>query len=141
MEDERWLYRLDGVAHVAGTIDEEIVWEPYGSLDVLAVIHLEILAEEHSRLWRTVTSLIYFAVIEWHQIDLVLLDSGIYSKELDSHFLSSSHEHKRGRGMKHTSARESLSPFPSARQYQLQHASRCQWVHYRSASLFRLLQD
>ncbi|QHO13222.1 protein MAIN-LIKE 2-like [Arachis hypogaea] len=23
MEDERWLYRLDGVAHVAGTIDEE----------------------------------------------------------------------------------------------------------------------
>ncbi|RYR07602.1 hypothetical protein Ahy_B05g074993 isoform C [Arachis hypogaea] len=41
--------------------------------------------------------------------------------------------------MKHTSARESLSPFPSARQYQLQHASRCQWVHYRSASLFRLL--
>ncbi|XP_072087060.1 serine/threonine-protein phosphatase 7 long form homolog [Arachis hypogaea] len=32
--------------------DRDIVWEPYGSLDVLAVIHPEILTEEHSRLWR-----------------------------------------------------------------------------------------
>ncbi|RYR49144.1 hypothetical protein Ahy_A07g035459 isoform A [Arachis hypogaea] len=39
--------------------------------------------------------------------------------ELDSHFLSSSREHKRSRGAKHTSACESLPPFPSARQYQL----------------------
>ncbi|XLR31818.1 hypothetical protein S83_059718, partial [Arachis hypogaea] len=52
-------------------------------------------------------------------IDLVLLDLGIYSQELDSHFLSSSREHKRSRGAKHTSACESLPPFPSARQYQL----------------------
>ncbi|XP_072073906.1 serine/threonine-protein phosphatase 7 long form homolog [Arachis hypogaea] len=49
--------------------DRDIVWEPYGSLDVLAVIHPEILTEEHTRLWRVVTSLIYFAVIEWHQVD------------------------------------------------------------------------
>ncbi|XLU24217.1 hypothetical protein S245_060283, partial [Arachis hypogaea] len=40
-------------------------------------------------------------------------------QELDSHFLSSSREHKRSRGAKHTSACESLPPFPSARQYQL----------------------
>ncbi|KAL4349839.1 hypothetical protein AHAS_Ahas10G0082100 [Arachis hypogaea] len=33
----------------------------------LAVVHPEILTEEHSRIWRAVTSLIYFAVIEWHQ--------------------------------------------------------------------------
>ncbi|RYR66818.1 hypothetical protein Ahy_A03g012905 [Arachis hypogaea] len=32
--------------------DRDIVWEPYASLDVLAVVHPEILAKEHSRLWR-----------------------------------------------------------------------------------------
>ncbi|QHO23474.1 uncharacterized protein DS421_12g363850 [Arachis hypogaea] len=46
--------------------------EPYAALDVLAIVHLEILAEEHSRLWRACTSLIYFAIIEWHQVDTVL---------------------------------------------------------------------
>ncbi|RYR19829.1 hypothetical protein Ahy_B03g064723 isoform G [Arachis hypogaea] len=46
------------------------------SLDVLAVIHLEILTEEHSRLWRAVTSLIYSAVIEWHQVDSVFPQLG-----------------------------------------------------------------
>ncbi|RYQ94838.1 hypothetical protein Ahy_B08g089787 [Arachis hypogaea] len=50
----------------------DIVWEPYSALDVLAVVHPEILTEEHSRLWRAVTSLIYFAVIEWHQVDRVV---------------------------------------------------------------------
>ncbi|RYR10978.1 hypothetical protein Ahy_B05g079469 [Arachis hypogaea] len=56
---------LDRLTH------RDIVWEPYGLLDVLAVIHPEILTEEHSRLWQAVTSLIYFAVIEWHQVDRV----------------------------------------------------------------------
>ncbi|QHO11876.1 uncharacterized protein DS421_15g502090 [Arachis hypogaea] len=51
--------------HIEGA--KPIVWEPYGSLDVLIVIHPEIPTEEHSRLWWAVTSLIYFAVIEWHQ--------------------------------------------------------------------------
>ncbi|RYQ97977.1 hypothetical protein Ahy_B08g094052 [Arachis hypogaea] len=45
----------------------DIVWEPYSALDVLVVVHPEILTEEHSRIWRAVTTLIYFAVIEWHQ--------------------------------------------------------------------------
>ncbi|RYQ88329.1 hypothetical protein Ahy_B09g095585 isoform B [Arachis hypogaea] len=53
-----------------------IVWEPYGSVDVLAVIHPEILTEEHSWLWRAVTNLIYFAVIEWHQVDRVFPQLG-----------------------------------------------------------------
>ncbi|RYR28736.1 hypothetical protein Ahy_B01g052898 [Arachis hypogaea] len=53
-----------------------IVWEPYSALDVLAVVHPEILTEEHSRLWRAVTSLIYFAVIEWHQVDRVVPQLG-----------------------------------------------------------------
>ncbi|QHN80431.1 uncharacterized protein DS421_20g678100 [Arachis hypogaea] len=61
---------LDRLTH------RDIVWEPYGSLDVLAVIHPEILTEEHSRLWRAVTSLIYFAVIEWHQVDRVFPQLG-----------------------------------------------------------------
>ncbi|KAL4345143.1 hypothetical protein AHAS_Ahas11G0248900 [Arachis hypogaea] len=56
--------------------DQDIVWEPYASLDVMAVVHLEILTEEHSRLWRACTSLIYFAVIEWHQVDRVLPQLG-----------------------------------------------------------------
>ncbi|QHO59411.1 uncharacterized protein DS421_3g98900 [Arachis hypogaea] len=54
----------------------DIVWEPYSALDVLAVVHPEILTEEHSRLWRAVTSLIYFAVIEWHQVDRVVPQLG-----------------------------------------------------------------
>ncbi|RYQ86342.1 hypothetical protein Ahy_B10g106014 [Arachis hypogaea] len=49
--------------------DRDIVWEPYASLDVMAVVHPEILTEEHSRLWRACTCLIYFIVIEWHQVD------------------------------------------------------------------------
>ncbi|QHN76351.1 uncharacterized protein DS421_19g643150 [Arachis hypogaea] len=54
----------------------DIVWEPYAALDVLAVVHPEILAEEHSRLWRAVTSLIYFAMIEWDQVDRVFPQLG-----------------------------------------------------------------
>ncbi|RYR51193.1 hypothetical protein Ahy_A06g026235 [Arachis hypogaea] len=42
--------------------DYQIVWEPYGSLDVLAVIHAEILTEEH--------------MIEWHQVDRVFSQLG-----------------------------------------------------------------
>ncbi|RYQ92822.1 hypothetical protein Ahy_B09g099070 [Arachis hypogaea] len=66
-----WLYRC--MCRVA---NRNIVWEPYGSLDVLAVIHQEILTEEHSRLWQAITSLIYFAVIEWHRIDRVFPQLG-----------------------------------------------------------------
>ncbi|RYR65135.1 hypothetical protein Ahy_A03g011115 isoform C [Arachis hypogaea] len=54
----------------------DFVWEPYSSAEVGAVIHSEILADEHRRLWTTVTSLIYFAAIEWHQVDRVLPQFG-----------------------------------------------------------------
>nr|XP_025693072.1 serine/threonine-protein phosphatase 7 long form homolog [Arachis hypogaea] len=54
----------------------DFVWEPYSSAEVGAIIHPEILADEHRRLWTTVTSLIYFAVIEWHQVDRVLQQFG-----------------------------------------------------------------
>ncbi|RYR72529.1 hypothetical protein Ahy_A02g006758 [Arachis hypogaea] len=56
--------------------DMSIVWEPYVELDVLAVVHPEILIEEHNRLWWAVTALIYFAVIEWHKVDRVVLQLG-----------------------------------------------------------------
>ncbi|RYR13538.1 hypothetical protein Ahy_B04g070476 isoform F [Arachis hypogaea] len=46
------------------------------ALDVLAVVHPEILTDEHSRMWRAVTALIYFAVIEWHQVDRVVPQLG-----------------------------------------------------------------
>ncbi|XP_025703146.1 serine/threonine-protein phosphatase 7 long form homolog [Arachis hypogaea] len=54
----------------------DIIWEPYSALDVLAVVHPEILTDEHSRIWRAVTSLIYFVVIEWHQVDRVVPQLG-----------------------------------------------------------------
>ncbi|QHN80621.1 uncharacterized protein DS421_20g679780 [Arachis hypogaea] len=54
----------------------DIVWEPYSALDVLIVVHLEILMEEHCRIWRAVTTLIYFAVIEWHQTGCMLRTGG-----------------------------------------------------------------
>ncbi|RYR75800.1 hypothetical protein Ahy_A01g000381 [Arachis hypogaea] len=60
------------------------VWEPYDMLDVLAIVHPEILAEEHSRLWRMDTGLIYFAVIEWHQVDMVVSQLGGVQHVLDT---------------------------------------------------------
>ncbi|RYQ80607.1 hypothetical protein Ahy_Scaffold1g106908 [Arachis hypogaea] len=55
----------------------DFVWEPYFSAKVVAVIHPEILVDEHRRLWTAaITSLIYFAAIEWHQVDRVLPQFG-----------------------------------------------------------------
>ncbi|RYR08413.1 hypothetical protein Ahy_B05g076087 [Arachis hypogaea] len=54
----------------------DIVWERYVGLDMFAVVHPEILAEEHNQLCRAVTSLIYFAVIEWHHVDRVFPQLG-----------------------------------------------------------------
>ncbi|QHO01165.1 uncharacterized protein DS421_13g412670 [Arachis hypogaea] len=56
--------------------DREFIWMPYSSTDVLQVVHPEVLEPRHMVLWRSVTSLIYFAVIEWHQIDRVLPQFG-----------------------------------------------------------------
>ncbi|RYR13783.1 hypothetical protein Ahy_B04g070594 isoform L [Arachis hypogaea] len=46
------------------------------SPDVLQVLHPEVLEPRHMAVWRSVTALIYFAVIEWHQIDRVLPQFG-----------------------------------------------------------------
>ncbi|RYR15206.1 hypothetical protein Ahy_B04g071931 [Arachis hypogaea] len=54
----------------------DIVWEPYSALDILAVVHPEILTEEHCRIWRAVTTLIYFVVIEWDQVDRIVPQLG-----------------------------------------------------------------
>ncbi|XP_016199017.1 protein MAIN-LIKE 1-like [Arachis ipaensis] len=40
------------------------------------VLHPEVLEPRHMAVWRSVTALIYFAVIEWHQIDRVLPQFG-----------------------------------------------------------------
>nr|XP_025702709.1 protein MAIN-LIKE 1-like [Arachis hypogaea] len=42
---------------------------PYSTPDVLQAVYPEALEPRHMALWRSVTSLIYFAVIEWHQIE------------------------------------------------------------------------
>ncbi|QHN94282.1 uncharacterized protein DS421_17g599880 [Arachis hypogaea] len=54
----------------------DFVWEPYSSSEVASVIHPEILVDEHRRLWTSITSLIYFATIEWHQVDRMLPQFG-----------------------------------------------------------------
>ncbi|RYQ96313.1 hypothetical protein Ahy_B08g092020 [Arachis hypogaea] len=63
---QMWRLRIDMLQ------DREFIWMPYSSPEVLQVVHPEALEPRHTALWRSVTSLIYFAVIEWHQIDRVL---------------------------------------------------------------------
>ncbi|RYR20215.1 hypothetical protein Ahy_B03g065313 isoform A [Arachis hypogaea] len=64
------------VAHWRLRIDllqaDNFTWMPYNTPEVVQVVHPEILEPRHMVLWRSVTSLIYFAVIEWHQVDRVL---------------------------------------------------------------------
>ncbi|RYR15191.1 hypothetical protein Ahy_B04g071919 isoform A [Arachis hypogaea] len=54
----------------------QFIWMPYSSPEVLQVVHPEVLEPRHTAMWQSVTSLIYFAVIEWHQIDRVLPQFG-----------------------------------------------------------------
>ncbi|RYR54283.1 hypothetical protein Ahy_A06g029547 [Arachis hypogaea] len=63
---EMWSLRIDRLQH------GEFIWMPYTTPDILQVVHPEVLEPRHMALWRSVTALIYFAVIEWHQIDRVL---------------------------------------------------------------------
>ncbi|RYR27784.1 hypothetical protein Ahy_B01g051842 [Arachis hypogaea] len=58
-----WRLRIDRLQ------SREFIWMPYSSPDVLQVLHPEVLEPRHMAVWRSVTALIYFAVIEWHQID------------------------------------------------------------------------
>ncbi|RYQ92749.1 hypothetical protein Ahy_B09g098967 [Arachis hypogaea] len=75
----------------------QFIWMPYSSPDVLQVVHPEVLEPRHTALWRCVTSLIYFAVIEWHQVDRVLLVQSCPQHALNIDFLMS----KDGRGGDH----------------------------------------
>ncbi|RYR55684.1 hypothetical protein Ahy_A06g030862 [Arachis hypogaea] len=56
------------VAHWRLQIDllqaRDFTWMSYSSHDVVQVVHPEILEYRHTTLWRSVTALIYFAVIE-----------------------------------------------------------------------------
>ncbi|RYR51924.1 hypothetical protein Ahy_A06g026867 [Arachis hypogaea] len=54
----------------------DFIWMPYSSPDVLQVVHPEALEPRHTALWRSVMSPIYFAVVEWHQVDRVLPQFG-----------------------------------------------------------------
>ncbi|XP_057756177.1 protein MAIN-LIKE 1-like [Arachis stenosperma] len=42
------------------------IWMLYSSPEVLQVVHPEALEPRHMAVWRSVTSLIYFTVVEWH---------------------------------------------------------------------------
>ncbi|RYR78555.1 hypothetical protein Ahy_A01g003381 [Arachis hypogaea] len=55
---------------------QDFMWEPYSCAEVASIIHPEILVDQHRRLWTAITSLIYFAAIEWHQVDRMLPQFG-----------------------------------------------------------------
>ncbi|QHN78699.1 uncharacterized protein DS421_19g663600 [Arachis hypogaea] len=67
---QMWRLRIDRLQ------DREFIWMLYSSPDVLQVVHPEALEPRHMVLWWSVTSLIYFTVIEWHQIDRILPQFG-----------------------------------------------------------------
>ncbi|RYQ88500.1 hypothetical protein Ahy_B09g095655 isoform D [Arachis hypogaea] len=46
------------------------------SLEVIQVVHPDILRPDHTLLWKSTTALIYFVAIEWHQVDRVLSQLG-----------------------------------------------------------------
>ncbi|QHN76440.1 uncharacterized protein DS421_19g643890 [Arachis hypogaea] len=54
----------------------DFIWMSYSSPEVLHVVHPEALEPPHMAVWRSVTALIYFAVVEWHQVDRVLPQFG-----------------------------------------------------------------
>ncbi|QHO46656.1 uncharacterized protein DS421_6g189460 [Arachis hypogaea] len=67
---QMWRLRIDRLH------DREFIWMLYTTPDVLQVVHPEALEPRHMALWWSLTSLIYFAIIEWHQIDRVLPQFG-----------------------------------------------------------------
>ncbi|RYR55328.1 hypothetical protein Ahy_A06g030566 isoform C [Arachis hypogaea] len=54
----------------------QFIWMPYSALEVIQVVHPDILRPEHTYLWKSTTALIYFSSIEWHQVDRVLSQLG-----------------------------------------------------------------
>ncbi|XP_015953514.2 serine/threonine-protein phosphatase 7 long form homolog [Arachis duranensis] len=54
----------------------DFIWMPYSALDVIQVVHPEVLEPRHTMVWQCRTSLIYFVVVKWHQGDRVLPQLG-----------------------------------------------------------------
>ncbi|RYR39144.1 hypothetical protein Ahy_A09g044602 [Arachis hypogaea] len=63
---QNWRLRLDisWIEQKNDGIFLQFIWMPYSTPEVLQVVHPEVLEPRHTAMWRSVTSLIYFAVIE-----------------------------------------------------------------------------
>ncbi|QHO35526.1 uncharacterized protein DS421_9g276190 [Arachis hypogaea] len=55
---------------------DDFIWMPYSSLEVIQVVHPDILRPDHTLFWKSTTALIYVASIEWHQVDRILSQLG-----------------------------------------------------------------
>ncbi|MED6127294.1 hypothetical protein PIB30_086741 [Stylosanthes scabra] len=51
---------------------DNFIWRPYEDHRITVIVHPSILEDQHTKLWRAVTSLIYFAQVKWHQADRVV---------------------------------------------------------------------
>ncbi|MED6159439.1 hypothetical protein PIB30_042365 [Stylosanthes scabra] len=60
----------------------QIVWVPYIALEVVDVVDPAILEKRHTWVWRSVIALIYFGVIERHQVDRASIQPGMRSGRL-----------------------------------------------------------
>ncbi|RYR40001.1 hypothetical protein Ahy_A09g045651 [Arachis hypogaea] len=95
---QNWRLRLDMLQATDKNdgIFLQFIWMLYSSPEVLQVVHPEVLEPRHTAMWRSVMSLIYFAVIEWHQIDRILPQfDGVQPRPhpaLNIDFLMSKHE-------------------------------------------------
>ncbi|XP_072066813.1 serine/threonine-protein phosphatase 7 long form homolog [Arachis hypogaea] len=73
--DEKGLWVIATQHRLDRLSENDFIWMPCNDLEVIQVVHPDIPRPNHT-LWKSTTALIYFAAIEWHQVDKVLSQLG-----------------------------------------------------------------